>query len=676
LLKLGRIRLHLEPNPFTKGSRFSQTIDVALNQIRVLAEDAAGPVDLTVAFDPEADLLTVSGSGSSRTVTATYETWREHENVITDRRELQSSWTMLDAPESVRVAESADMATEDPAALVWRHRNDDSIVPFTLTHQGLDSIKSAFTDPLLTRTSGVRISSPELSKNSPRVLASSAPVERFTLHVAASCVQTPDDASWLATLPAVPPSPADRSSQAQMWRNSYVFVDGEPQGGTLVAQNTDEGTTPSRLTSAYVLQRLITVAAAKGNFPIKFNGSIFTVEPRFTGGEQFNPDWRRWGGDYWWQNTRLPYEPMLARGEWNLMDSLFGLYERNMEACKARAKLYYNAEGVYFPETMTGFGTYANNDYGWNRDGLKPSDVQCMYWRWAWQQNLEITDLMLQRYAYSLDEKFLVDRALPMAHETLKFYQTRFAKDADGRLRITPTQAIETYWFDVINDTPTVAGLYCVLDQLRALPDRLVSSTDRASWKSLRDSLPAIPVRERGGMPVLVPAEQYKDQRNNCESPEMYAVYPFRTFGLGHPATLEIARASYRQRLDPNTVGWTQDGQVAAMLGLADDAASNLLAKVRNSNPAFRYPIMWGPNFDWLPDQCHGGNLTAVLQKMLLQCWNGKIHVLPAWPRDWNVRFRLYAEGNTVVECEYRAGSIVSLEVTPASRKADVVLGF
>ena len=40
----------------------------------------------------------------------------------------------------------------------------------------------------------------------------------------------------------------------------------------------------------------------------------------------FNADWRRWGDAYWWQNTRLPYFPMIARGDWDEVQTLFRCY--------------------------------------------------------------------------------------------------------------------------------------------------------------------------------------------------------------------------------------------------------------------------------------------------------------------------------------------------------------
>jgi len=46
--------------------------------------------------------------------------------------------------------------------------------------------------------------------------------------------------------------------------------------------------------------------------------------------------------------------------------------------------------------------------------------------------------------------------------------------------------------------------------------------------------------------------------------------------------------------------------------------------------------------------------------------------LFPAWPKDWDVDFKLHAPGNTVIECVYRAGKIETLKVTPARRAKDV----
>jgi hypothetical protein len=53
---------------------------------------------------------------------------------------------------------------------------------------------------------------------------------------------------------------------------------------------------------------------------------------------------------------------------------------------------------------------------------------------------------------------------------------------------------------------------------------------------------------------------------------------------------------------------------------------------------------------------------------------NGKeILLFPAWPKEWDVDFKLNAAYNTTVQGKFEHGKLTSLVVTPAARKADVV---
>lgn len=79
-----------------------------------------------------------------------------------------------------------------------------------------------------------------------------------------------------------------------------------------------------------------------------------------------------------------------------------------------------------------------------------------------------------------------------------------------------------------------------------------------------------------------------------------------------------------------------------------------------------------GPGHDWVPDHNWGGSGMIALQEMLMQTHNRKIILLPAWPTDWNARFKLHAPYNTIVEGVVRNGEIESLKVTPESRRKDV----
>ena len=51
-----------------------------------------------------------------------------------------------------------------------------------------------------------------------------------------------------------------------------------------------------------------------------------------------------------------------------------------------------------------------------------------------------------------------------------------------------------------------------------------------------------------------------------------------------------------------------------------------------------------------------------------------RIRLLPAWPKEWDVDFKLHAPCRTVVEGSVRGGEVRELKVTPESRRKDVVV--
>jgi hypothetical protein len=492
-------------------------------------------------------------------------------------------------------------------------------------------------------------------------------VKTFEINVVGLVAKTPTADAWLQSSEKIAADASDSATAesatakhwAGFWDRSWVLAE-------------TGGAAPSPVTRGYLLQRWMAACAGRGAYPIKFNGSIFTVEPKYLDKTKaFDADWRRWGDCYWWQNTRLPYQPMPAQGDFEQMLVLFRFFESVTPICEARAKLYYNATGVYFPETMTCFGTYANKDYGWNRKGHQPSEVLSLYWRYCWQQGLELVALMQDYYDYTQDAAFLREHVIPMSHHVLSYYNTRFGRDAAGKLILSPTQSIETYWENVVNDTPSVAGLISVLDRLLALPQENVSATERAFWEKMRAAEPPLPMQMVHGKKFLLPAEKFAVIRHNCENPELYAVTPFRLFGVDKPG-LETAVDTFWRRNEKAILGWSYDGQAAALLGLTDEAKRQLLAKAANANPNYRFPAIWGPNYDWLPDQDHGSNLMMVTQYMLLQSNGDRLLLLPAWPKDWNVHFKLHAPKQTTVECNYRNGKILMLKVLPESRRKDI----
>jgi len=140
---------------------------------------------------------------------------------------------------------------------------------------------------------------------------------------------------------------------------------------------------------------------------------------------------------------------------------------------------------------------------------------------------------------------------------------------------------------------------------------------------------------------------------------------------MGKP-DLHVGRETYARRLNKGRGCWWQDAIQAALLGLADDARAYVACNCANKHQHSHFPGFLYHPFDWIPDVDQGGVIMIALQRMLLQ-WDGdRILLLPAWPKDWNVRFKLHAPRQTTVECVYRGGKVESLRVTPQSRRKDV----
>ncbi len=67
--------------------------------------------------------------------------------------------------------------------------------------------------------------------------------------------------------------------------------------------------------------------------------------------------------------------------------------------------------------------------------------------------------------------------------------------------------------------------------------------------------------------------------------------------------------------------------------------------------------------------------LLKAVQAMLMQTDGKRIYLPPAWPEDWDVDFKLHVPYRTVVEGRLRQGKITRLEITPSSRRSDIVIG-
>jgi alpha-L-fucosidase 2 len=625
LMKLGLVRVSLSPNPLAGGpatTPFHQVLHLHDGEITITEGEGSTAIHYRIWVDANHPVIRVEAkSDRPLKATVTLHDWR------------------LNAGDTVYPAVAAD-------ELIWNHRNPSIRDP-------------RLADPHLADICfGGRIVGAGLSHRDDTTLKSGTArktqlVSIYPLTTTASqWFSTLDGQS--STIEAMDLETTRRMHRLwwdQFWNRSHIFVHGNA--------------TTDSVTRGYILQRFATACAGRGAYPIKFNGSLFVVDnPTWRSDNKptpMNADFRAWGGQYWFQNTRPMYWPRLAAGDFDMMMPLFNMYLHMLPGNTAAVTNYYNHGGVYFQETSPFWGGLP----------FMPPSGQALYTHHYFTPILELSMMMLDYYEYTGNDRFARQYLLPIASAGLEFFDRHFPRDSTGHLLLDPDNSIEMYW-KVHDPAPDIAGLKAVLTRMIQLPPNFVLP-QRTQWRALLAILPPLPIDSSDGAPRLLPyTGPQTAQRRNEENPELYAVYPFRLYGLNKPE-LALARHTFDIRKCPQKGCWSQDPIQAAMLGYTDIAKEDTRFCLTRKDASQKFPAFWDKSHDYLPDEDNGGNGENGLQQMLLQAVGEKILLLPAWPADWDADFKLHAPHNTIIEGRVRKGHLTGLTVTPAIRRKDII---
>ncbi len=678
LLKVGKVRVKCDPEIIFPGADFKQELDLFTGTVKIstsgIIDGKKTDLNFQVWADANNPVIHVSHESTvPLKMKACIELWRTIPDTLT---QLEVSDLLRDQPDSVHqpvVVEPDSVIRTSAPFIGWLHHNRKS-VGFDLTNQ-IQGLSGHFkTDPVLHRTFGAIITGTGTTKIDDQTLETSlSKTGRLNIYVLTTHPSKPDE--WLAAIcelsdriervPFYERKKAHEKWWAEFWDRSWIHA--------TVSGNDPTDSSAFVVSRAYALQRFIDASGGRGNYPIKFNGSIFTVPAKEN--TEGDADYRRWGPGYWWQNTRLPYLSACAAGDFDVMLPFFRMYaEEIYQVCKYRTNKYFGFDGVYYPECMTFWGAVFLQTYGWTPYGKREDKLQESGWhKWEWVSGPELVFMMLDYYDYTGDQDFLKSRIIPVANDVIRFFDNYYQTDGSDKLVMHPSMACETWW-NCTNPMPELAGLHSITRRLMGLSGELTNDQDKQYWKSFRAKLPEIPLRETPSGKALAPAEKFEDKRN-VENPELYAVFPFRLYGTGNPDP-DYAKNALEYRWDKGDFGWRQDDIFMAYLGLAGQAKENLVARSKNFDQNSRFPAFWGPNYDWTPDQDHGGVLMKAFQSMVLQAdpYSEKFYLLPAWPRDWDVSFKLHAPHQTTIEGRVKDGKIEWLKVTPESRRDDLVI--
>ena len=668
LLKAGRFRLSLSPGLDMKN--FRQTLHLEEGYVEV--SDGQLSVQLWADVWKPVVHVDVSSPKVKQSIAVTYENWRTKEKELTKRECFQTSYKFA-APKGMKAHADDIVATNN--GILFMHQNGaETIFDATVSQQGMDVVKDRLYNPLKNRISGGRMLAKGMvlvDRISGRYASSdyegwmfATKIPQRTLHlevVMANVQGTLED--WAAELETTAKSirrmadcEASRQWWREFWQRSYI------EGNGSIIRN-------------YTLFRYMLGCNAHSQWPTKFNGGLFTFDPEHVNPAdeyKLSPDFRNWGGGvHTAQNQRLVYWPALKNGDFDMLKAQLDFYLRIYKNAEERSRLYWGHEGACLTEQIENYGLPCYPEYGTKRPkGFDPGMERNAWLEYEWDTCLEFCMMALEAHRYGgMDIKDY----LPMIRSCLRFFDEHYqylanqrgAKrlDGNGKLVLYPGSGGETFK-GAYNSTSTIAALRTVAEALMAI------HYDQEEMKALLSRLPDITLRD--GM--IAPAMHY-ERVQNVETTQLYPVFPWRMYGVGRP-DLDVARRTYENDTLAvkfrSHVGWKQDAIWAACLGMTDEAQRLVTLKMQDG--PHRFPAFWGPGYDWTPDHNWGGSGMIAVQEMLMQEVDDRIYLFPAWPRDWDVRFRLRASRGTIVEAELRQGKVVNVRVTPTRDKEKTIV--
>jgi len=685
LLKLGCVRL--TPKGLDLGAAgFSQTLDPGTGTISINQGDFRASLwfaGQTLVFESE--------SATAKPLEVAFGTWRDRtkEGIRNDMMGAKTTFF-------------GDQVQASRSGFVIFHRNADYTMDLAGKARGQGIAPESLPDVTAHRVSGCAIAVEGGFTGPPteeavrwqfwdgKAWSGTTPARSqhvVTMRLAAAV--DADLAQWLAEAKSML-APAKRSAAkadelkrwSDFWNRSHIVINpgqGEPDPGFLIGRN-------------YQLFRYMLACNRDGELPLLFNGGIFTTDnngrikgnnndelPTFEG-EPVTPDFRRWMGCYFMsQNQRWLAWPTVATGDADLLAPTTRFYRDRAKVAADRAKRQ-GAEGVVYTEPLDVWGLCP---VGPRPDGL------CGAQHLTYHFSMGLENAWMNLLAH-FNTGYPLEQDLPWMLGTVYFYDSFYRAETkkrtgkelgdDGKLVIYPGNGLE-YAGDATNPLDAVSGLRALTEGLLRYP--ALPAADRQRLKRTFDTLPPLPSGQRKGRLALLPAKAYNVPYNKWEPIEMYACWPYRLAGITRPDTLQLARDTWetvpedRARLCKQDYSWMANVANMAALAWPEKAKERAIYKLANTTaPQARFPAFFGPGHDWLPDHNWGGAGMTGLQEMLLAPEprpDGKLHLFPGWPAEWDVDFKLHAPGQTLVEATLKSRQLVSLKVTPASREKDIV---
>jgi hypothetical protein len=516
---------------------------------------------------------------------------------------------------------------------------------------------------------------------------------KFTILIASAASFDPKQDTAALALAALPPAAAkDFAGLANdtaawwhdFWANGFVAMSSADHQADFVGGN-------------YVYFMYLMNASSHGAYPPRFGGMIWYT----------NGDYRRWGSQYWHANTDAYYRDLMPSGHLDLMDPFFSLYFGMYDACALAARQQWGSQGIYIPEITFYNGpdklpeslvqefqdlflarkpyeqrspefqawvetkNRHNSRYNFLGDGtyvhgrlIVPTKGQGIFGHCTHFLSgaAGVASEFWQRYEFTGDKDWLRTTGYPIIKGVAEFYRNfpNVQKGEDGKWHIHHVNRIESDW-DSSDTSSELGAMKTIFPLARRASEILGVDEDlRPKWQDIADNLasPAPGSGKRGTFDTTNPERQAAAQAQPAaprrENRTPAGPRPFGSFVGGGEGAVDPLGSE--PELKSRFLGFNRTG------GFIDTEGTGGAQIFRN-----RLRLREGPG---AIDAEHIGGLSFGIHQSLLTSTAAAddlsrvtVQVFPAWPKDWDVSFRLLARGAYTVAASQQGGKIRFVEL-------------
>jgi alpha-L-fucosidase 2 len=341
-------------------------------------------------------------------------------------------------------------------------------------------------------------------------------------------------------------------------------------------------------------------------------------------------------------------------------------FETNKENYKRYTKQFFGKEGIAVPGVTTLDGTEMG---GWIQYSLSPTVS-------AW-----ISQHYYLQWRYSMDKKFLKDKAYPWIKSTAQFLEQISVLDAEtGKRKLVISSSPEindndiSAWFNKTSNYDLSLMQYN-FKVAAELANELNLKEEAKHWQEIYAQLPELALSEKKEL-LVTPDFPYSSSHRHFS--HMMAIHPL---GLvkweDSNASKDIIKSSIKllDNIGPKgwvgySYSWLGNLKARAKDGEGAAKALNIFAKALCSSNSFHVngdqTKSGYTDAHYRPFTLEGNFAFASgLQEMLMQSHAGFLEIFPAIPASWdNVSFQtLRAEGAFLVSAEKEKGKLKSLKI-------------